>query len=389
MEKCRICNRTDLKLVLDLGHHPPSDAFLTVDKLKEPETHYPLQLFYCKSCGLVQIGHTVAPETLFNETYPYETGVNKSGVEHFREFAKTVYDRVHPVRVVDIGSNDGTLLEGFKEAGCEVVGVEPVKPIAENAKVPTLNAFWDTKVVDEILFNVGKADLITATNVLAHVADIHDFMRAVDKCLSDEGTFVVEAPYLYDMLSKVEYDTIYHEHLCYFAIQPMEYLMNMHGMTIYHYSHTPIHGGSVRYYISRRSHRSSGTLPHENFTKDYLDDFAEAVENSRFSLMNLLYSLKAKGKNIVGVSAPAKGNTLLNYCGVNPGILDYITEKSVLKIGRYTPGSHILVVPDDMLLKEQPDYALLLAWNWKDQIKGALKGFKGQWIIPVPEAVIE
>lgn len=379
MIKCRICQGSDLSLKLDLGHHPPSDAFLTKEQLQEPETHYPLQLYFCHDCGLVQIGHTVSKETLFNSEYPYETGVNGGGVEHFRELAKTAYEKFQPHAVLDIGSNDGTLLEGFKDLGCDILGIEPVEPIARRAKVPTIACFWSSNLAPE-----NKFDLITATNVFAHVNDLHDFMEGITIALKRNGVFIIEAPYLYDMLNRVEYDTIYHEHLCYLSLKPLQRLMHMHGMTIFDFDYLPdIHGGTMRYFIGFHDRHKDANITQENFTSEYLDEFAEKVKEHRQVLLSKLYALKCQGKRIVGVSAPAKSSTLLNYCGIGTQFLDYITEKSPLKIGKFTPGQHIPVVSDEVLIEEQPDAALLLAWNWKRQIQGALKDYRGEWILPL------
>ena len=385
--ECRICKTNKLNLVLNLGSHPPSDAFMTKEQLSEPEVYYPLHLYKCQNCSLVQIGYTVEPTKLFNDTYPYETGVNSQGIIHFRGLAKQVYDKCRPKMVIDIGSNDGTLLEGFKELGCDVLGIEPVKSLAENAKVQTYNEFWGTGIAKK----VKKADVITATNVLAHVADLHSFMNGVDLALAPRGTFVVEAPYLHDMLNNVEYDTIYHEHLCYMALQPMAYLMRMHDMGIYAYQHIDVHGGTMRYFIGRRQEHPAEDIPHENFTDEFLSEFEVKVKLNRNMINNLLWKLKLEGKRVVGASAPAKGNTLINYCKISPQLMEYVTEKSLLKIGRYTPGMHIPVMSDEYLIKDKPDYAMVLAWNWKDQITSKLRkmGFKGKFIIPIPEPKIE
>jgi hypothetical protein len=385
--KCRICGTSRLDLILDLGSHPPSDSFLTKEQLSEPEVYYPLHLYKCQNCSLVQIDYTVEPSKLFNDTYPYETGVNSQGITHFRDLAKQVYEKCNPKTVIDIGSNDGTLLEGFKELGCEVLGVEPVKIIAENAKVKTVNKFWGMTLARK----VHKVDVITATNVLAHVADIHSFVEAVRWALAAKGTFIVEAPYLHDMLNNVEYDTIYHEHLCYLALKPMDYLMRMHDMVIYNYQRLSVHGGTMRYYIGKSTDYAPADLPHENFTDEFLSEFEVKVKLNRNMINNLLWKLKLEGKRVVGASAPAKGNTLLNYCKISPQLMEYVTEKSLLKIGRYTPGMHIPVMSDEYLIKDKPDYAMVLAWNWQSQITSKLRkmGFKGKFIIPIPEPKIE
>ena len=384
-KKCRICGGTDLVLKLDLGSHPPSDGFLTKEQLSEPEIHYPLQLYLCKTCLLVQIGYSVPPTILFGKDYPYETGVNEFGIRHFKETAKTVYNRFKPRRVVDIGSNDGTLLEAFEALGCDVLGVEPVRGIAEKAKVKTLCGFWGKDIsLPE------KVDIITACNVFAHVPDLHGFVKQIKKSLVPNGVFVFENPFLYDMMNGFEFDTIYHEHLCYFSPKPLQYLFKMHDMVIFDMERLPyIHGGSMRYYVGRRGEFIQTTISHENFVEELLDDFAKGVVANKIALLDMLWKLKSDGNRIVAVSAPAKGNTLLNYCNIGPEILDYVTEKSKLKIGRFTPGQHIPVVSDDVFHIEAPYYALLLAWNWKDQIKLAFPFFRGKWIVPLPEPHFE
>jgi SAM-dependent methyltransferase len=334
----------------------------------------------------VQLGFTVPRETLFNNDYPYETGINSHGIEHFRELANTAFNMFHPKHVVDIGSNDGTLLKEFEKLGCNILGIEPVKSIANRAKVKTLPLFWNP----DLALNLRPSEVVTACNVFAHVSDLHNFLKGVDNVLTPKGVLIVEAPYLYDMLNGLEYDTIYHEHLCYLSPKPLQYLLAMHNMVIFNMERLPyIHGGSMRYFIGREVEYLQNKISQENFTEMLLWEFEEKVETHREKLLDMLYKFRGDGKRIVGVSAPAKGNTLLNYCKIGTNLLDYITEKSELKIGKFTPGMHIPVVPDSRLIEKQPDYALLLAWNWKDQIKKALSGYKGKWIIPLPEPVIE
>lgn len=243
---CRICKNSDLRLILDLGYHPPSDAFLTT--LDSPETWYPLRLYYCDQCGLAQIDHVVKPELLFNEEYPYMTGVTPAGVKHFRAFVDDL-DDLAGKKVLDIGSNDGTLLEGFKEKGCEVWGIEPCKHIALEANrkgIQTINMFFGEDVPFEKAF-----DIITATNVFAHVDDLHGFMRTVDKVMAEGGIFIIEAPAFDDMIKYTQFDQIYHEHLSYLSPGPVSYLAEMHGFELYLYKHNEMHGGSYRYFLRR------------------------------------------------------------------------------------------------------------------------------------------
>jgi SAM-dependent methyltransferase len=390
---CRICSG-ELTLVLDLGYHPPSDAFLSREDLKHPETYYPLTFCKCVKCGLFQLGYVVPPDVLYNKSYPYETGSNKQGVEHFKAFAFDTVKRFNLNSnhlVLDIGSNDGTLLKAFKDLGCRVLGIEPVPHLAEKALkngIPTFNIFFPNKILE----NADKPQVITATNVFAHVDDLHSFVRSVGRILPKNGMLVIEAPYIWDMIHLTAFDTIYHEHLSYLGIIPLKRLFEQYDMEIINVSHHAIHGWSMRYYIARRGayivHAEEidrFVMLENQLTDDVIDKFAERVKNTRLRLIDLLRHLKSMENRIVGVSAPAKGNTLLNYCRIGTETLDFITDIVPYKIGRVTPGSHIPVVSDNKLLDEQPDYALILAWNWADQIMNNLKGFKGKWIIPIPE----
>jgi SAM-dependent methyltransferase len=374
---CRICGNSELDLVLDLGYHPPSDAFLS--DLNQPETYYPLRLVQCPKCSLAQLDYTVPRETLFGDDYPYETGCNKDGIRHFAELAKTTLDRYNLKSsdlIVDIGSNDGTLLSHFHNIGCRVTGVEPVKTIAERAKVKTECGFWSYEMAVYLEACYGKAKVITATNVFAHVDDLHEFIKGVDSLLADDGVFIIEAPYLGNMIKNLAYDQIYHEHLCYFNGGDIENLVGQYGMNIEDEESLKIHGGSVRYYISK------GT-PKPHYGSPYpFSNFITRVERHRTALLGFIGS----PSSFVGVSAPAKGNTLLNYCGIS---LPYITDNSPRKIGKFTPGRHIPVYSDEKLLEEQPPFAMILAWNWKEQIKKNLSDYKGAWIIPFPEPHIE
>lgn len=389
--KCRICHSTDLTMFLSLGHQPPSDAFLTADQLNEPEVTYPLDVYICEKCKLVQLGYVVPADILYNSEYPYETGKNKHGVAHFKDFAKDTCQRYGLTKeslVVDVGSNDGTLLKGFKDSGCQTFGFEPVCSLAEKARKKGINtAIVNFRPNHEYLSYQGT-DIITATNVFAHVDDLHEFMRAVDLLLAPDGTFIIEAPYLLNLIDNVEYDTIYSEHLSYLCHEPLSHLFAEYGMEIVDGDPVPIHGGSYRYHVQRVT---GDPLQYESdLNPDRLSDFAEQVQLNARQLIDMLASLKHQGKRIVGVSAPAKGNTLLNYCGIGTEILDYVTDVSEGKVGRFTPGQHIEVKTDQVIIDEQPDYCLLLAWNWKEAIIEKLRqmGYKNNFIIPIPEPKI-
>ncbi len=406
--KCRICYSENLTKFLDLGHQPLADAFLTEEQLGELEIHYPLDVWMCGECGLAQLGYVVSRETLYQDAYPYLTGQNKEGIRHFRQLAEDVVEQYglgFDDLVVDIGSNDGTLLKGFQDAGCEVQGFEPSKAIAYIASkngIQTAVRYFDEYGANRVVEAIGKAKVITATNVFAHVDDLHEFMRAVDILLADDGVFIIEAPSFYNLIDNFAYDTIYHEHLSYLSYYPLFiWLEKEFGMYITKSQEYKIHGGTIRYYIQKSdvvfnydiakgiTELSKYGLPGKKWLCDNnkIACFAQEVDLNRAKLIQMLHEIKRKSKRIVGVSAPAKGNTLLNYCKIGPDILDYITEKNSLKIGKYTPGMHIEIVPDERLVSDQPDYALVLAWNFKDSIMHSLReiGYEGRFIVPIPE----
>lgn len=399
---CRMCNGINLFKFLDLGFHPPSDNFLTKKQLDQEEAYFPLDVYSCMDCGLCQLGYVVPPEMMFNENYPYESSITKTLHEHFFSMAENICKRFSIKSnslAIDIGSNVGVLLSGFKEQGLRVFGVEPSSNIAELARknsIETVSKFFSTVLAQEIVQQKGKASVITGTNVFAHVDDLDDFVKAVKMLLEETGIFVIEAPYLGTLLDGLEYDTIYHEHLSYLSLKPMLKFFKKNGMDIFDVEMKSIHGGTYRYFICREGkHVISSNITkflevEENqqiYSETRLKKFGEDVKNHKLELLSLLIDLKRKGKRIVGISAPAKGNTLLNYCGIDSDILDYLTERSKLKIGKYAPGTHIEIFSDDVFLKDKPDYALILAWNFSKEIISNNKEFSnqgGKFIIPIP-----
>jgi 2-polyprenyl-3-methyl-5-hydroxy-6-metoxy-1,4-benzoquinol methylase len=406
LRNCRLCGSEDLPVFLDLGYTPPADDFLRPERLKEPETHYPLRVASCGECGFVQLDHVVDPVILYQNEYPYESSMTRTGVAHFQAFADAVVDGFGFVEgglAVDVGSNVGVLLSGFKRRGMRVRGIEPagnIAAIANGNGIPTLPEFFGAAAVAKVLAGDGKAKVVTCSNVFAHVHDLRAFMAAVDGLLDTDGIFVVEAPYLVYLLDNLEYDTIYHEHLSYLSIMPLARFFRSCGMDLFHVTQSSIHGGSIRMYVGRagaHSVRDSVSemialeTKREIHSLSTLSAFADRVAAHREELVWLLNSLRREGKRIAGVSAPAKGMTLLNYCGIGRETLEFLTEKSTLKIGRFAPGSHLPVVPDAALVESGVDYALLLAWNFKDEIMANLSEFKtkgGRFIVPVPKPVI-
>lgn len=393
-------------MFLDLGFTPPADQFRRKDQLREPDVYYPLDVYACDDCGLVQLGYVVSPEVLYRQDYPYESSTTQTGHRHWSQFAKSVVDRFNLTQedlAVDIGSNVGVLLGEFKKNGVRIQGVDPAANIvllAHERGIDTICDFFNLETAEQIIQKKGHASVITATNVFAHVNDLDSFMKQVKQLLNKKGIFIFEAPYFVNLLKANEYDTIYHEHLSYLSVKPLIPFFNKFDMEVFDIEQVDIHGGSFRVFVGMKAARPVSDqvgklLDHENklgiYTHKVLDQFADVVKKNKRDLVWLLQSLKHQGKRIAGVSAPAKGMTLLNYCGIDRHILDFVTEKSSLKIGRYTPGAHIPVVPDSALLEHKPDYALLLAWNFAEEIMKNLDEYRkqgGKFIIPIPTPTI-
>jgi len=403
---CRMCKRSNLVKYLDLGLTPPADKFLTEETINEPEIHYPLDVLVCTDCGQSQLGYIVPPEILYADDYIYEMSITKMGQEHWAEFARTVSTKLELKPndlVIDIGSNVGVLLEEFRKNKARILGVDPASTIAKIANdkgVETICNIFSIDLAHKILEKYGYASVITGTNVFAHINDLDELMKGVNILLKEGGVFIFESPYLVNLINNLEYDTIYHEHLSYLSVKPLVNFFRMFGMEIFNIEEKDIHGGSFRVYINRIGNRP--VLPIVNkmikkedeielYSLDNLKKFASEVEKNRKELVSLLFSLRAKGKKIAAVGAPAKGMTLLNYCHIDKNLLDFATEKSKLKIGRYTPGMHFSLVSDDELIKQHVDYALLLAWNFADEIIDNLKEYRaqgGKFIIPIPKPKI-
>jgi len=403
---CRLCKSRNLHKFLDLGEQPPSDAFLTKEDLSKKEEKYPLDVFLCLDCGQAQLGFVVSPEALYRRSYPYASSTTRTGREHFFGMAKTIAERFGFGKndlAVDVGSNVGVLLSGFKEMGMRVLGVDPatdMAAVANSRGIETIPKFFESGLARNIVEKYGKAKAITGTNVFAHIDNLDDVMAAVDVLLGEKGVFVVEAPHFLDLVQRIEYDTIYHEHLSYLSVKPLQKFFEKFGFDLFDVEKHKIHGGTARYFMARKGDYSISPAVGDALEKEEkeglhtvsrLERFAHEVEEERRLLMNLLKEIKSSGRRIVGLSAPAKGNTLLNYCGINEDFLDYISEKAEIKIGLYTPGTHIPIYSDNKLLDDMPDYALILAWNFAEEIMKNLSEYKnrgGKFIIPIPKPVI-
>lgn len=404
-DSCQNCGHQPLSYVMDFGHHPPCDSLLRPAQLTGPEAFYPLNLYRCERCGLVQIDYAVDPKELFYEDYPYTTGITGALKSNFDAMAAKLIETLHikpGSLVVDIGSNDGTILQGFKSRGMRVLGVEPtgVAKIANSRGIPTIQTFFDEEVAGDIKKKEGPASLVTAANVFAHVANLGPCIRGIHALLSDHGTFVSESHYLLDLIDTLQYDTIYHEHLRFYSIRPMQDMLRRFGFHVADVERIANHGGSIRVYAVKGTTQGESDRLRELVKQEQaygLYDFAlyrtfkQRVERSKWKLMRLLSDLKLNGHRIAGIGSPGRSSTVMNYCGIGPDLLDYIAEQSnSLKLGLYSPGTHVPVVDETRLFEDQPDYALVLAWHLGDAVPRKLreKGLKSKFIMPLPDPVV-
>ncbi len=401
--RCRICRGTDLECILDLGEMPLANAFLSSPEEFESEPRYPLRVFYCDSCSLVQLLDVIDAEVLFRD-YIYVTGTSETMAAHNAAYANAVADTLDLQRddlVVEVASNDGSLLKCFRDLGVAVLGVEPASNIARLAEeegIPTVNAFFDREMGARLREEHGRARAVIGNNVLAHVDDPRDFLAGCRELLSPDGRVIIEVPYIGEMLDRLEYDTIYHEHLCYFSVTTLMRLFEAVDLSVVRVDRLPVHGGSLRIYAGHRErHRDHAPavreMAEDENSRSFCSPeryrmFADDVARHGTALRELLRGLRDSGHTLAGYGAPAKGNTLLNYCRIGTDLLPYTTDRNPLKVGKFTPGAHLPVLPPSELLERQPDYVLILAWNFAREIMEQQKEYAargGRFVIPVPE----
>lgn len=403
LKYCRLCKSKNLVLVLDLGKTALANSFLMKRQLLEKELFFPLGLNFCRDCGQLQISHVVNPELMFRN-YVWVSSTSHVTREHFKEYAEEAFKKLGMKKddfVVEMGSNDGVLLRPFKDLGAKVLGIDPARNVAKRTTlsgIKTLPHFFDTKIAKKIVKEYGKAKLVSGNNVFAHIHDLDEIVMGVKNLLEDGGVFVIEFPYLIDFVKKNLFDLIYHEHLSYLAVAPLNKFFKSHDMEIFDVIKTPVHGGSARLYIQRIGGKYKTNNSVNKFIKaekeNKLDTlqtyvkYANSIKNNKENLIKILKDLKGKNKKIVAFGAPAKGNTLLTYFNIDTKILDYIVDDSSYKHNLYTPGTHIPIYGPEKLETDKPDYIFMLAWNFADDLMKRLKDFKkggGKFIIPVPK----
>jgi hypothetical protein len=400
---CQISNSKKLESIIFIGYLPPVNTLRKIGSVLKEEISFPAELLYCKKSKLAQLGCIVDKEILFPYSYPYTSSTTKILRENFTDLYKDVCSKINLKNddlVIDIGSNDGNLLSNFK-SNHRVLGVTPEKigKLAIKKGIPTIIDYFNNVAVKKILKNYGKAKVITATNVFAHIDNINLIVKDILKTLENDGIFITESHYLLPLIKNVQYDTIYHEHLRYYSVQSLKYLFDKHKLEIIDVKEIPTHGGSIRVYASRKgkykvSRNVSMQLKKEakGLNKKNLDKFKKNVVNSKIRLFNIIKNLKDKDKTIFGVGAPSRASTLINYIGLDQEIVDCVLEvDGSYKIGNYIPGTKIPILNENILKNKKPDYLILFSWHIKNELKKNLrkKGFKGKFIIPLPYPCIE
>jgi SAM-dependent methyltransferase len=403
---CRSCSSPLEHSVVDLGVQPVANSFLTAAQLQEDEPAFPLHAFVCETCWLMQLGWTVSPEEIFSD-YAYFSSYSSSWLGHARAYAGMISARLDlgpDDLIVEVASNDGYLLRNFAEQGLRVLGIEPAKNVAGAAialGVPTETVFLSARTAPDLVRRFGQARLLIGNNVLAHVPDLEGFVSGLHALLAPGGTLTMEFPHLLRLVDEVQFDTIYHEHYSYFSLLAARDVFRRRDLSVVDVEELPTHGGSLRVYVQRSAdgatasprveellgrERAAGLHGLETF-----DRFGAKVERTRRLFLDFLEQARGDGRTVVGYGAPAKGNTLLNACGVSPESMEYTVDLSPHKHGRFLPGSHLPIHPPDKIFETRPDFVVILPWNLKDEISAQMSGIRdwgGRFVVPIPEATV-
>lgn len=403
---CQITGSTNLELVIDLDHQPLCDSLLTEDQLQQPEATYPLRLYCCPDSGLAQLDYAVDASVVYHPDYPYRSGITKELETYQRAFAGDVVDKLgvpSGALCVDIGSNDGTLLTGFQKRGMRALGVEPTNiakiAVEENA-IETIQAFFTEELARSIVADYGRAKVMTATNVFAHMNTLGEVMRGITALLDQDGVFITESHYLLDVFDKAQFDTVYHEHIRTYSLKSLVALFAYYDMEVFDVQRADRYGGNIRAYAGRRGARPiAAAVPEllrleedsKLFSPETYMAFRQRVADNRDRLMGLAFDARARGQSFVGNSCPGRCSTLLNHYGMTRDLMPYIAEQPTsLKLGMYLPGKHIPIVDNERLLREQPDYVVLLAWHYAQPIAKQLRdrGLRSKFVTPLPDFAV-
>jgi SAM-dependent methyltransferase len=403
--KCRFCSHALTHTFVDLGTSPLCQKHVTPERFDEAEAVYPLHVYVCDRCFLVQLPAYVPREEIFDGDYAYFSSYSDSWLRHAERYVSMMIGRFglgSGSQVVEIASNDGYLLQYFVKAGVPVLGVEPTANTAEAATrkgVPTLNEFFGTETATRLRISHGPADVILGNNVLAHVPDINDFVEGVRTLLAPDGVATFEFPQLMHLVGRGYWDTIYHEHYSYLSFTTVELIFAHHGLTLFDVEELPTHGGSIRIYARHAGSGAHAVKPSVaamkeieaaagHYDLDYYRGFGERVKESKRAILELLIDIKRRGKTIAGYGAPGKGNTLLNYCGIGTDFLDYTVDRNPHKQGNFLPGSRIPICAPELIEETRPDYLFVLPWNLKDEIAvkmACILAWGGQFLVAMPE----
>jgi hypothetical protein len=402
---CRYCHSTQLSKFLSLGDQPPSNSFIPANKIHQ-EKVYPLDVYFCKECFLVQLIDVVPAEIIFDD-YLYLSSSSKALKNHYANLTKLLTSRFNLKKndvVIDIGCNDGILLHGYTKPGLVKVGVEPsrVAEVAKASGLEVIKAFFDGKVASQIIKKHGTAKIVTATNVFAHVDDIETFTKGISSLLGKDGVFVIEAPYLIDLIDQTLFDTVYHEHLCYLSLTPMVAFFERLELEVFDVERVSLgaSGPALRVFVQKKGGRRPVNKAVNNMFAEekkwgvgdmrQYQGYAKKIENVKTQVLKLIAKIKKSGARLGGYGAPAKGNTLLNYFGITPDIIECIAETNKVKQGLVTPGTHIPIVSEEEFIKRMPEYALLLTWNYLDFFLEKSEYLKkgGKFLVPLPQPKI-
>jgi hypothetical protein len=402
---CRSCGHIGLEPVLDLGVTALVDTLVTRDRLNGPENKYPLQVAFCPMCALMQTCDTPPPEEVFHDDYTYYASFSTSWLEHNRDCALKQIQRFQldgKSLVIELASNDGYLLRNYVDKGIPVLGVDPSRGPAAAAQkigVPTMRAFFGLELARQLAADGKRADVIHANNVMAHVSDVNGFVAGIAMVMKDSGALVTESPYVRDLIDHCEFDTIYHEHLCYYSVTSLRNLYSRHGLYINDIERIPTHGGSIRQYVSKEPEEGTAVkrllaeeaaLGIDRFG-EYYQSFATRVDRIKTQVLKILHDLRQRGKRVAAYGASAKGSTMLSYLNAGPDLIEFVVDKNVHKHGKYMPGVHNPILDVSAIGEKKPDYLMLLVWNLKEEVlrqQDAYRRAGGKFIIPIPSPTI-